>query len=156
MECVTREGIKLHHDRLYKELITQYVPYVCDQLASRGGCDFIILFGSRARGDYAEESDFDLFICSSAFQGIRYLDRSNPFDTAPFSGVIEVICYTPEEVLKSIADFHPTLIAALEEGKVLYEKGSILQKARNIHSQYKLQGKLRVWYDHGKIQWQAM
>ncbi|MEO2116781.1 MAG: nucleotidyltransferase domain-containing protein, partial [Methanocaldococcus sp.] len=35
----------------------------------------IILFGSRARGDYLEESDYDLIIVSDYFKGMPFLKR---------------------------------------------------------------------------------
>lgn len=33
------------------------------------------IFGSYARGDYLEESDVDLVIVSSSFEGMRFMDR---------------------------------------------------------------------------------
>lgn len=37
------------------------------------------LFGSRARGDYLEESDWDLLIVSPEFAGIPFADRATMF-----------------------------------------------------------------------------
>jgi len=58
----------------------------------------VIVFGSRARGDYLEDSDVDLVIVSSDFEGVPFYERmdrlillwESPLD-------LEVLCYTPEE-----------------------------------------------------------
>jgi len=61
-----------------------------------------ILFGSRARGDYLADSDYDVLLVSPDFQGIFFSQRSAlmydfwthwPLD-------IEPLCYTPEEFEK--------------------------------------------------------
>lgn len=57
-----------------------------------------ILFGSRARGDWLKESDWDLLLVSADFEGIAFSERvrkvldhwSGPAD-------LEVLCYTPAE-----------------------------------------------------------
>ncbi|NPA97202.1 MAG: nucleotidyltransferase [Crenarchaeota archaeon] len=66
----------------------------------------ILLFGSRARGDYLRSSDIDLIIVSSRFRGIHFTDRASLIlkilwesDTLPRTG-IDLLCYTPEEFEK--------------------------------------------------------
>jgi len=58
-----------------------------------------IFFGSRARGDYLADSDYDVILVSPDFRGIFFSQRSAlmydywthwPLD-------IEPLCYTPEE-----------------------------------------------------------
>lgn len=57
-----------------------------------------ILFGSRARGDWLRESDWDLLLISPDFEGVAFSERirtvlnhwSGPAD-------LEVLCYTPAE-----------------------------------------------------------
>ena len=57
-----------------------------------------VLFGSRARGDWLKESDWDLLLVSPDFEGMPFLERirsvlddwSSPVD-------LEVLCYTPDE-----------------------------------------------------------
>jgi hypothetical protein len=58
-----------------------------------------IFFGSRARGDYFADSDYDVILVSPDFRGIFFSQRSAlmydywthwPLD-------IEPLCYTPEE-----------------------------------------------------------
>jgi predicted nucleotidyltransferase len=60
-----------------------------------------IIFGSRIRGDYLENSDLDIILVSSDFSGIPFTDRMTRIYEfyshwkAPYS--LEILCYTPEE-----------------------------------------------------------
>jgi len=61
--------------------------------------DRMILFGSRARGDWLLTSDADLIIVSPDFQGHRFVDRSAEVLRHWHGRVdLEVFCYTPAEV----------------------------------------------------------
>ncbi len=59
----------------------------------------VILFGSRARGEHKETSDFDLIVVSSRFRGVPWIKRAPmvirlwdiPLDLEP-------ICLTPQEL----------------------------------------------------------
>lgn len=79
----------------------------------------VLAFGSRARGDALEESDLDLIVVSTRFQGIPFLERAtrvlNDLDV-PFA--VDVLCYTPDE-LAAKRDEIGTVSAALEDGLVL-------------------------------------
>jgi len=61
--------------------------------------DKAIFFGSRARGDYFNDSDYDIIIVSSEFEGIFFTERIAKmyefWDYFPLE--IEPLCYTPEE-----------------------------------------------------------
>ncbi|MEW5996327.1 MAG: nucleotidyltransferase domain-containing protein [Candidatus Micrarchaeota archaeon] len=61
----------------------------------------IILFGSRARGDYLVHSDYDLLIVSPDFEGRFFTQRSVDvtLKTDPDFN-FEFLCYTPEEFEK--------------------------------------------------------
>ena len=63
--------------------------------------DLAVLFGSRARGDYLEDSDYDVLIVSSDFRG-KIVERvSGLYDYWDYFPLdIEVLCYTPEEFEK--------------------------------------------------------
>jgi len=63
--------------------------------------DKLILFGSRAKGNFSRYSDFDLLIISSAFKGVPWYKRPTKFymmwkEDYP----LEILCYTPEEIRK--------------------------------------------------------
>ena len=62
----------------------------------------LIVFGSRARGDFMEDSDLDLIIISEDFKGKSYLERARLLDDAwrKISTAhlkIEAFGYTEEE-----------------------------------------------------------
>ncbi len=61
----------------------------------------VILFGSRARGDWLKESDYDFVIVSRWFEDVHFLDRPVPLYKYwhAWPGV-ELLCYTPREFEK--------------------------------------------------------
>lgn len=61
-----------------------------------------ILFGSRARGDYFKESDYDLILVSSQFEGVFFTKRISKMYSfwKHYPLEIEPLCYTPEEFEK--------------------------------------------------------
>ena len=61
----------------------------------------VILFGSRARGDNFQRSDFDFLIVSKKFSNIPVIFRmSILYDYWNEDIDMEAICYTPEEFKK--------------------------------------------------------
>ncbi len=82
----------------------------------------ILLFGSRARGEAAPDSDLDIFVEmeTSATPPERAIQVSSVFGLRPWS--LDVVVYTPQEVLR-LRPIHGTLLSAIEaEGQVLYER----------------------------------
>ncbi len=76
----------------------------------------MILFGSRARGDWLLTSDADVMIVSPDFQGHRFADRSAEV-LARWRGSVdlEAFCYTPDEIAERKREIG--LVAqALKEG----------------------------------------
>ncbi|MFH1751503.1 MAG: nucleotidyltransferase domain-containing protein, partial [archaeon] len=61
----------------------------------------LLLFGSRARNDYLNNSDYDFLIVSRDFEKVHFLDRISLVlkKTMPDFG-IDVLCYTPKEFEK--------------------------------------------------------
>ena len=61
-----------------------------------------IFFGSRARGDYLNNSDYDILLVSEDFKGIFFTKRiSMTYEFwKHFPLEIEPLCYTPEEFNK--------------------------------------------------------
>lgn len=75
---------------------------------------YYIIFGSRARGDYYSDSDYDLEIISNDFKNKSFVQRQNLVrnlvrEVLPNSP-IETICYTPEEYKKGLKGFLPEKI----------------------------------------------
>jgi len=77
----------------------------------------MILFGSRARGDWLLESDADLMIVSRDFGGLRFVNRSAEILRHWRCRVdLEVFCYTPAEIAKRRHEIG-IIAQALKEGR---------------------------------------
>ncbi len=75
------------------------------------------LFGSRARGDYLEDSDWDLLIVSPEFAGIPFPERATVFlEKVPLRRV-ELLCYTEEEFQEKVSELG--IVAEAVKGKRL-------------------------------------
>ncbi|MDZ4277892.1 MAG: nucleotidyltransferase domain-containing protein [Dehalococcoidia bacterium] len=62
------------------------------------GAERVILFGSRARGDWLKESDYDFVVVSPQFEGIPFVSRAVPlYEHWHEWPAVELLCYTPEE-----------------------------------------------------------
>ncbi len=84
--------------------------------------DKIFLFGSRARGDYVEESDYDLCIIKKGVEHRRKLAQ-RIYRLLYGSGVpVDIIVETPEN-FDRLKDY-PSLIykEIAKNGKLLYER----------------------------------
>jgi predicted nucleotidyltransferase len=114
-----------------RDLENHYIPFINKLLLPRGGIDFVVLYGSRARGDYSAWSDTDLIVCSPAFEGVRYLDRVDLLHVEEFNGALEIICYTPVDARLTLENRNPTMLDALHEGIVLHKNGPLLDELRN-------------------------
>lgn len=92
----------------------------------RLGARAVVLFGSRARGDWGPWSDYDLLILGD-FGGLAYLERIRlVLDTlADIPLPVEPHPYTLQEALAMLERGSPTIIDALEEGVVLHDSGDL-------------------------------
>ena len=82
----------------------------------------VLLFGSRARGDAQPDSDFDLMIEMDT--ELRPLERARRVYGlfGPRRWSMDVVVYTPQEILEH-RRYRNSLIHAIErEGQVLYAK----------------------------------
>lgn len=58
----------------------------------------IILFGSRAAGDFRKESDIDLMIVSPEFEGKNFFERVKiMYNYWELDYAVDFLCYTPKE-----------------------------------------------------------
>jgi len=78
----------------------------------------VYLFGSRARGSYDEDSDYDLAVVSPDFEDMRFKERQElvrPLVRKALGDVpLDVACYTPAEFEEGKKGFLPGVIE--EEG----------------------------------------
>jgi predicted nucleotidyltransferase len=97
--------------------------YVEAALEQRGEeIEFIVLYGSMARGNWSIGSDFDLLIGLRIDDGKRFLDRVFEFERiAP--GPIEPFVYSWGEWEKMWRDLHFTFLEAADHGIPLFDRG---------------------------------
>jgi predicted nucleotidyltransferase len=98
--------------------------YVDTALRERGDdIEFIVLYGSMARGNWSRDSDFDLLIGLRIEDGQRFLDRVFQYEQiAP--GPIEPFVYSRSEWEKMWRDLHMTYLEAADYGIPLFDRGS--------------------------------
>lgn len=83
---------------------------------------FVVLFGSRARGDWGPGSDYDLLVGLAGEDPRRMIDRMADFEPAgPLP--LEVFPYARPEWEAMFRSDHPLLLEALAEGVVLFDRG---------------------------------
>ena len=84
----------------------------------------IVLFGSRARGDSAVDSDIDILVIEESDQP-RY--KRSPRYYRATCGTFparDIVVWTPEEIRQWEAVPNHFVTAALREGRILYERAS--------------------------------
>lgn len=113
-------------------------------LGARVALEALVLFGSRARGDPLDTSDWDLAVVSPDFQGLNPLERGLRVVDCLLPG-IELVYLTPSELLE------PTLsylrCAILEEGVPVVDRGAYA-RARAHYAAQKAAGRIRY---HGAV-----
>ncbi|MEW6214649.1 MAG: nucleotidyltransferase domain-containing protein [Nitrospirota bacterium] len=132
---------------LYKRIVKCYKEYLGEHLIS------IVLFGSRARGDAKETSDYDLFIIAKELP-LRPFQRVL-FIRSPLKGQFEekfcIIAKTPEEVLNN---FPPFFLDLGLYGIILFDRNDFFKnlqvKIRDIIQQAGIQRKR----DNGEFYWE--
>ncbi len=100
----------------------------------------MILIGSHASGKYYEYSDVDVLICGRAFEDVRILDRFDVVSPSFTNIPIEPICMTPMEITEAFRDGNLTILDALQEGVVLFDKGKIWPQLQKQFELWKKQG----------------
>jgi predicted nucleotidyltransferase len=83
--------------------------------------DAVVLFGSRARGTHATDSDVDLLVVHSG-PGLRRIQRAAYEAVLGHTSPLEIIVRTPEELTRRLAYADPFTTRIVREGRVLYGK----------------------------------
>ena len=91
--------------------ISEAVMREITEIAKRNQIQEIILFGSRARGDYNRTSDIDLAVTGGNISGFAVSIEEETSTLLEYD-TVDLDKPVSEELLKSIRD----------EGKILYEK----------------------------------
>ncbi len=111
----------------------------------------IILFGSRARGEASEGSDYDLFIISKNLPTSQ-IERSRFISIPLYKNNLEglsILAKSPEEFLKDIS---PLYLDLSIDGIVLYDKDFIISKIKKLKEIIKSAGLQRI-KDNGEYHW---
>lgn len=82
--------------------------------------DKIVLFGSRARGDARENSDYDILVIKANIKNERDMAKKLYRNMRGINAGVEIIVKTPESVEKSKQRLVSIVKEALEEGIVVY------------------------------------
>ena len=100
----------------------------------------MVLFGSRARGDYLYESDWDIAVVSSEFDpDLPPFKRGEKMNLPRERGTcFEIVYLTPEEIE---AMNHCLVLDLLEEGEILYDDGTF-RAARDLFQERRNMGKI--------------
>lgn len=71
------------------------------KIRSEFNIDKVIFFGSRAKGTFNRNSDYDFILVSKDFKGERFTDRIGKiYPHWKYNESIEPLCYTPQEFNK--------------------------------------------------------
>lgn len=116
--------------------------------------EFIVLFGSMARGDWSQGSDYDLLLGLRGEDGQRWIDRLAEF-SREVEGNVEVFPYSRPEWQRMFEEFHLLLLEALEHGVVLWDRGGFAEM-RTAFRQWRASGRVVPWRSGWKINgWRA-
>jgi len=142
--------MEMDQSHVYKKIVNSYKEYLGDRLIS------IVLFGSFARGDAKETSDYDLFIVAEGLPA-KPLKRIL-FVRAPLKGQfderVSIISKTPQEMMEH---FPPLFLDLGLDGIILFDRGGFFKnlqvKIKKIIEQAGLQRKR--WIGEFYWEWQT-
>lgn len=117
----------------YLEEINIYVEKLKKELAP----ELIILFGSLAKKNFGLGSDIDIIVVSNNFSKNFQVRLKNLFLLNETFLPIEAIGYTVKEFKNMLKKGNPIILDAMNEGVVLYEKGSIFSEMKKLFENLK-------------------
>lgn len=130
--------LKALSDRPEVEKLEHFLQRLLDQRGEE--LEFIVLFGSMAKGDWSLGSDYDILIGLRKDDGKRLIDRIA--ELSPLrEGNIEVFPYSCAEWQRMFEGLHPLLLEALEYGVVLWDRGAFAE----------MRGVFRKWRESGLV-----
>ena len=84
--------------------------------------DLALLFGSRVRGDWLVDSDYDVLLVSHEFEGVKFDERARRVSHLWQGRGLELLCYTPGEFEEKKEQIG-TVATAAAEGIAVWKKG---------------------------------
>jgi predicted nucleotidyltransferase len=100
--------------------------------------EFIVLFGSRAKGEWSKGSDYDLLIGLQIDDGKRLIDRIYEFSLLS-NGEVQPFPYSRMEWERMFKELHLLLLEALNHGIILFDRGSF-RKMKEIFLKMREEG----------------
>lgn len=91
----------------------------------------VVLFGSRARGDYTNESDVDLLVVADNLVKDPRESFIQLYD--PDYPLVNPIGLNTETFLKKLEEGSTFILEILEDGKILYADTEFLQEVMNSY-----------------------
>jgi predicted nucleotidyltransferase len=130
--------LKALSDRPRIEQLERYVERLIQEQGET--LEFIVLFGSMARGDWSPTSDFDLFVGLRGEDRKRFTDRVGEFQSLT-EGDIDVLPYSRAEWLGLAEQRALILLEALAYGIPLWDRGGFSE----------LQRSFQQWRESGQV-----
>ncbi|ARM77203.1 DNA polymerase subunit beta [Acidianus manzaensis] len=108
----------------------------------------IILFGSRARGDFTESSDYDvLYVDDDILKDPKRVDNQLYLKIVNmFPSDVDALFMNTEIFLKKLHSSDPFILQIIEEGKIIEKDDSFWEKVMEIYKE-----KRKEWTRVGKM-----
>ncbi len=119
-----------------KNIVSKFIDY---------NVKLVVLFGSRARGDYSEESDIDVLIVADGLPG----DPREAFEIVMrrVDPRVHTVCFRTSSFLKKLEDESTFIMEILEDGKIIYADRDFMEEVmlryRSVRSRWIRRG--RMW-----------
>lgn len=97
--------------------------------------EFVVLFGSRAKGEWSKGSDYDVLIGLQTDDEKRLSDRIYEFSLLS-EGEVEPFPYSYSEWRRMFKEFHVLLLEALNHGLIMYDRGAFTEM-RKVFSKWR-------------------
>ena len=127
---------ELLSNRPHVEKLWGFVDRVLKQKGDE--IEFIVLYGSVAKGNLSVGSDYDILIGLCIDDGKRFIDRLYDYSLLT-SAPIDIFAYSQSELDLMFKDFHLALLESLNHGVVLFDRGR-WAKMREQFEEWKTSG----------------
>ncbi|MCE2396792.1 nucleotidyltransferase domain-containing protein [Candidatus Poribacteria bacterium] len=111
---------ELLSNRPHVEKLWEFVDRVLKQKGDE--IEFIVLYGSMAKGNWSIGSDYDVLIGLCIDDGKRFIDRLYDYSLLT-SAPIDIFAYSQSELDLMFKNFHLTLLESLNHGIALFDRG---------------------------------
>lgn len=129
-------------EKLYSQPEAERLAKFLQRLLEEKGeeVEFVVLYGSRARGDWKPWSDFDVLVGLSVDDGKPFLRRLDEY-WALKEPLVQPLVYSRPEWERMVEEFRPLFLDALADGVVLFDRGGWENLKRRFER----------WLEEGKV-----